>query len=124
MSAFSPSLYAFLAQPPSVEVAFGETVTTRQKETLDNDAEMADFELEGLEPGSTLAVRRPEHRHGDDDGATEASKRTSDSFDSLHHALSTDVPWSSTVGETALTASKETVDADAESAASDSGLSF
>jgi hypothetical protein len=37
--------------------------------------------------------------------------------------LSTDVSWSSTVGETALTASKETVDADVESAASDSGLS-
>jgi hypothetical protein len=30
MSAFSPSLYEFLARPPSVEVAFGETVTTQR----------------------------------------------------------------------------------------------
>jgi hypothetical protein len=123
MSADDPNLYELFAQLPSVEVEFGETIITRQKETLDNDAEMADFELEGLEPGLRLAARRPEYGHGDD-GSTEASTRTSGPFDSLHHVLSTDVPWSSTVGETALTASKETVDADAESAASDSGLSF
>jgi hypothetical protein len=124
------SLYEVLAESPAMYVLVGETVTTRQKETLDNDAETAEFDpaSDALSPGSHF-VSFGRGRSDDECAVVESAGRAREpllhgAVVSLHDSLSTSVSWSRTVGETALTASKETVDADAESVADDGAFRF
>jgi hypothetical protein len=57
MSSVADSLYDLLAQRPALCCAVGETVTTRQKETLDNDAEALCEFGDALEVGAGLLAR-------------------------------------------------------------------
>lgn len=113
-----------------MDVLVGETVTTRQKETLDNDAETAEFDLasDALSPGSPF-VSFGRGRSDDKCATMESAARAREpvlraEVVSLHDTLSTSVSWSPTAGETALTLSKETVDADTESVADDGVFRF
>jgi hypothetical protein len=110
-----------------MDVLVGETVTTRQKETLDNDAEIAEFDLacDALPPGSSF-VSIDSGCVADDECAAvgSAGRAREPALVSLHDTLSTSVSWSPTAGETALTLSKETVDADTESVADDGVFRF
>jgi hypothetical protein len=89
-----PTLYGLLAEPASTDSAPGETITTKAKETVDNDAEAFGLHEFGLAWGRERPTRSAGMR--------------------LYDALAVIAPEGAHIGETLNTRRKETVDNDVE----------